>query len=60
MLTPAEVSKIIRVGLKKVYRLIQDGEIPSVRMGHRTIIVDIDDVNAYLAKRKSESRYGSN
>ena len=48
-LTVAEVAELMRVSRMTVYRLVNRGELPAVRVG-RSFRVTEDDVNDYLRK----------
>ena len=48
-LTVAEVAEMLRVSNMTVYRLINSGQLPSVRVG-RSFRLTEADVDAYLAK----------
>lgn len=49
-LTPQEVADHLRVSKMTVYRLLKNGELPSVRIG-RSLRVRESDVNAFLKAR---------
>jgi excisionase family DNA binding protein len=53
-LTVAEVAEQLRVSNMTVYRLINAGELPAVRVGRSYRIVEAD-VDAYLAGRYTAS-----
>lgn len=48
--TVAEVASLLRVSNMTVYRLVQSGELPAVRVG-RSYRIREDDVDRYLAVR---------
>jgi excisionase family DNA binding protein len=48
--TVAEVAKLLRVSNMTVYRLVQAGQLPAVRVG-RSYRIQEDDVDRYLAAR---------
>jgi excisionase family DNA binding protein len=52
--TVAEVAAQLRVSNMTVYRLIQAGELPSVRVG-RSYRIREDDVDRYLSKQYTEA-----
>lgn len=49
-LTVAEVARQLRVSNMTVYRLVQAGELPAVRVG-RSYRINADDLDRYLAER---------
>lgn len=53
-LTVAEVAALMRVSNMTVYRLIQAGEIPAVRVG-KSYRLREDDIDKYLADRYTEA-----
>ena len=52
--TVAEVAAQLRVSNMTVYRLIQNGELPSVRVG-RSYRIREDDVDRFLSKQYTEA-----
>ena len=52
--TVAEVASMLRVSNMTVYRLIQAGTIPAVRVG-RSYRIREDDVDRYLAGQYTEA-----
>lgn len=53
-LTVGEVAKTLRVSNMTVYRLIESGELPAVRIG-KSFRLREDDVDRYLAARYTEA-----
>ena len=53
-LTVQEVAQLMRVSTMTVYRLIQSGELPAVRVG-RSFRMRDDDVDAYLGSRYTQA-----
>ncbi len=53
-LTVAEVASLLRVSSMTVYRLINAGELPAVRVG-KSYRLREDDVDKYLADRYTEA-----
>jgi excisionase family DNA binding protein len=53
-LTVAEVASQLRVSNMTVYRLVQAGEIPAVRVG-RSYRIREDDLDKYLAGRYTQA-----
>jgi len=53
-LTVAEVATALRVSNMTVYRLIQSGELPAVRVG-KSYRLREEDVDSYLSKRYTEA-----
>lgn len=53
-LTVAEVAGLLRVSSMTVYRLINAGELPAVRVG-KSYRLREDDVDRYLAARYTEA-----
>lgn len=54
VLTAAEVAAMLRVSSMTVYRLIQAGELPALRVGRSYRILRAD-VDRYLAKGYTEA-----
>jgi excisionase family DNA binding protein len=48
--TVAELAELLRVSNMTVYRLVQAGEIPAIRVG-RSYRIREDDVDRYLSTR---------
>lgn len=53
-LTVAEVAQMLRVSNMTVYRLINAGELPALRIGKSYRLRD-DDVDKYLADRYTQA-----
>lgn len=53
LLKPREVAAILSVSRSHVYQLISSGQIPSVRVGERTVRVRRSDLEAYIESRVS-------
>ena len=53
-LTVREVAATLRVSTMTVYRLINGGELPAVRVG-KSFRLREDDVNRYLADRYTQA-----
>ncbi len=53
-LTVREVAGTLRVSNMTVYRLINAGELPAVRIG-KSFRLRADDVNRYLAERYTQA-----
>lgn len=51
----AEVGKRLGLPPRTVTRLARAGELPSVRLGERTLRFDPNDVEAFIASRKTEA-----
>jgi len=52
--TVAEVAEMLRVSTMTVYRLVQSGALPAVRVG-RSYRIRADDVDRYLGARYTEA-----
>ena len=52
--TVAEVASLLRVSSMTVYRLINAGDLPAVRVG-KSYRLREDDVDRYLAQRYTEA-----
>jgi excisionase family DNA binding protein len=52
--TVAEVAELLRVSNMTVYRLVQAGQLPAVRVG-RSYRIREDDVDRYLSDRYTEA-----
>jgi excisionase family DNA binding protein len=48
LLTAAELASLLRVGRSSVYRLLQAGRIPALRIAPRTVRFDLQEVRAAL------------
>lgn len=57
LLVPSEVAQILRISRSQAYRLMQTGEIPTVRI-QSSVRVRMEDLLAYIAANHS-SRSGS-
>ncbi len=55
ILTPQEVADCLQVGVRQVYKWIQDGELPAVRLG-RVYRVQPDDLRRFLLEHKTVRR----
>jgi excisionase family DNA binding protein len=53
-LTVQEVAELMRVSSMTIYRLINSGELPAVRVGRSFRVRDVD-VDAYLESRYTEA-----
>lgn len=51
VLTPAEVAEYLRISKTLVYRLIGSGEIPSFRVGGRSLRVRQDELERMWGQR---------
>lgn len=49
LLTIAEVANVLRVSKMTIYRLVHDGQIPSMRIG-KSLRVPVSALDAYLGK----------
>ncbi|HXY42983.1 MAG TPA: helix-turn-helix domain-containing protein [Acidimicrobiales bacterium] len=52
--TVAEVARVLRVSSMTVYRLINSGQLPAVRVG-KSYRLREEDVNRYLSERFTEA-----
>lgn len=52
--TVAEVARVLRVSNMTVYRLINTGQLPAVRVG-KSYRLREEDVNRYLSERFTEA-----
>ena len=52
--TVAEVAGLLRVSSMTVYRLVQAGQLPAVRVG-RSYRIREDDVDRYLARQYTQA-----
>jgi excisionase family DNA binding protein len=52
--TVAEVASLLRVSTMTVYRLIQSGQLPAVRIG-RSYRIPEDEVDRYLAGQYTQA-----
>ena len=56
ILTPEEVAQILKISKSKVYRMMQLGEIPSIRFG-RTARVSREDLDNFIRNHSSPSSH---
>lgn len=54
LLKVQEVADELRVSSMTIYRLIQSGELPAIRIGARTFRIERFELEAYLEKNRSE------
>lgn len=54
LLTPREVAAVLRISKAHSYKMIKDGEIPSIRFG-RTVRVKQEALDAFILKNTSET-----
>lgn len=54
-LTPQDVADSLQVGVRQVYKWIQDGDLPAVRLG-RVYRIQPDDLQRFLLERKTVRR----
>ena len=55
LLTVEEVAEILRVSLTTVYRRIQAGELPYIKLGHRQVRIKPEDLEAYIEAHRVTS-----
>ncbi len=55
LLTVDEVAGILRVSPSTVYRRIQAGELPAVKLGHRQVRIKPEDLAAYIEAHRIET-----
>lgn len=53
LLTLAEAAKRLCISPRTLWGLTRAGEIPSVTIGRRNVRYDVEDLRAYILKRKS-------
>jgi len=51
LLKPSEARHILACSTAEMYRLLKDGEIPSIRRGNRWYIATVD-LEAYVERQK--------
>lgn len=51
LVTVTETATALRVSKMTVYRMIEEGELPSVRIGRRNIRIPFPALKAYLEER---------
>jgi len=49
LMTPAEVAEELRISLRKVYIMVDSGDLPAVRVGKKTLRIPRSSVDAVLA-----------
>lgn len=54
LLKPSEARHILACSTAEMYRLLKDGEIPSIRRGKRWYIVPAD-LECYVERKKGQS-----
>jgi len=54
-LTPREVSEYLKVGIRRVYQWIRDGDLPAVALG-RTYRIEQADLERFLYEHKTVRR----
>ncbi len=59
LLTVDEVAEILRVSPSTVYRRIQAGELPAIKLGHRQVRVRQEDLDAYIEAHRITSTAAS-
>jgi excisionase family DNA binding protein len=52
-LKPEDVAREFQISRASVYRLIADGDLPSVNVGKRNIRVPFDSLVAWIKKQES-------
>jgi len=55
LLTVDEVAEILRVSPSTVYRRIQAGELPAIKLGHRQVRIKQEDLDAYIEAHRITS-----
>jgi excisionase family DNA binding protein len=50
-----EVAEELRLSTQTVYRLIQRGQLPALRLGHRTYRIPAEDYAAYKAQLHTDA-----
>lgn len=55
LLTVEEVAEILRVSPTTVYRRIQAGELPYIKLGHRQVRIKPADLEAYIEAHRVTS-----
>lgn len=58
LLTRTEVQEILRISQSKIYRLIREKKIPSIRVG-KTYRIRRSDLDEYLETKKGEMKDAS-
>lgn len=53
LLSVATVAERLALSVKQVRRLISAGELPHVKLGHRSVRVEEEDLAAFVAARRS-------
>jgi excisionase family DNA binding protein len=55
LLTADEVAEILQVSLITVYRRMQTGELPHIKLGHRQVRIKPEDLEAYIEAHRVTS-----
>ena len=58
LLTPEEAAEVLSIGRTKVYALMADGDLISVRIGNSRR-VPLDAVSEFVARLEDEARAGA-
>lgn len=54
-----QVAEVLNVSRSQAYRMMRNGEIPTIRFG-KSIRVNPDDLDTFMQNRRTESRDESN
>lgn len=49
--TPEEVARLLRISRSRVYQLINEGALPSVRLGGRSVRVPLDALRRWAEEQ---------
>lgn len=55
LLTPVEVASELKIDVRTVYKLLNSGELPSVRLGYRTKRIRRAALVEYVASREANT-----
>ncbi len=55
---PSEAAAMLSVGRKRLQRLLDEGEIPSLRFGPRTVRIPVEGLRAWLRQRSTSDHGG--
>jgi excisionase family DNA binding protein len=59
LLTVKQVAGILQVHEQTVWRYLREGTLPSVRLGRRVVRIARNDLDAFIASRRTVARSGS-
>lgn len=55
LLTAEQVGELLNVAVAEVWRMARSGALPCIRLGHRTMRFDPDDVQKYIDNKREQA-----